>query len=178
MAQGCYLCHGSVGQGAPSAGAALTPLRLDDAGFRQYVRMPGGSMPWYDAGVLPDTDLAAIAAYLHSPRRADAIALLASYVHGHDEQGPSAPQAKLQMASASSDSAGAGRALYAQNCAGCHGANREGGAGPDLRAEGRKRDVAAVMRLLAAPPTGMPKLVPNPISTKDAQAIAEFVTSP
>jgi ubiquinol-cytochrome c reductase cytochrome c subunit len=181
VAQGCYLCHGSVGQGAPSVGASLTPLRFDDAGFRRYVRAPSGSMPRYDALVLPDTDLAAIAAYLRSlpaPKRADAIALLASYAQKSDKQGPAAPQAKLQLASDSSGDTETGRALYAQNCAGCHGSNREGGAGPNLQAEGKKRDVAAVMRLLAAPPPGMPKLVPNPVSAKNAQAIARFVTSP
>ena len=180
VAQGCYLFHGSVGQGAPSVGAALTPLRLDDDGFRHYVRAPGGSMPRYGADILPDGDLTAIAAYLRSlppPKRAAEIALLAAYGRGASEPNAAASQARLQLASASDGGFAAGRALYAQNCAGCHGANREGGAGPSLQAEGQKRDVAAVMRLLAAPPPGMPKLVPNPVSEKDAQAIAGFVTS-
>ena len=179
MAQGCYLCHGSVGQGAPSVGAMLTPLRLDDAGFRQYIRAPGGSMPRYGADILPDADVTAIAAYLRAlppPKRASAIALLAGYAHGKVEPVSVGAPATLQLASASGDGVGAGRALYAQNCAGCHGANREGGVGPSLRAEGQKRNVEAVMKLLASPPPGMPKLVPSPVSTKDAQAIATFVT--
>ena len=169
VAQGCYLCHGGVGQGAPGVGAALVPLRLDDPAFRHYVRAPAGSMPRYDPAILPDADLLAIAAYLRAlppPKPIKVIALLAPYANGSAAHHP-----------AESSDIAAGRRLYARNCAGCHGGDREGGAGPDLRNEGQKRDAGAVARLLAAPPPGMPKLVPQPISETEANAIAAFVVS-
>jgi mono/diheme cytochrome c family protein len=159
IAQGCSLCHGTVGQGAPGTGATLVPLRLSDAQVLAYVRAPKGVMPKYGPNVLPDTDIQAIAAWLRTlppPRPIERIALLARY------RAPAAP----------------GRTLFAQNCAACHGAERQGGAGPSLIGEARKRDAAAVAALLAAPPPGMPRFVPDQLSAQQARAIAAFVVSP
>jgi ubiquinol-cytochrome c reductase cytochrome c subunit len=179
-AQGCYLCHGRVGQGARSIGATLVPARVDDAAFVRYVRSPKGSMPAYGAGVISDADLVAIAAYLHSlpkPRPASAIPLLASYVVASRPMAGAASDGRIQLAANTATAGADGKAAYSKNCAGCHGANREGGVGPNLQAEAQVRDGAAVAKLIMAPPPGMPKLYPQPLDDAQVRAIAAYVVS-
>jgi mono/diheme cytochrome c family protein len=68
MANNCYLCHGTVGQGGAN-GPAIAPPRLMPTyqAFATWVRKPGsGVMPVYTPVVLDDADLAAIYAYLKS----------------------------------------------------------------------------------------------------------------
>lgn len=65
MANNCYLCHGTVGQGG--AGPRIAPPSLPpEAGFTAYVRHPSGRMPAFTAKVLGDADLTAIYGYLQS----------------------------------------------------------------------------------------------------------------
>ncbi len=64
MADGCYQCHGTVGQGGQ--GPALARLKLPLAAFDQLVRQPAGSMPAYSEKSLPAAELADIYAYLQS----------------------------------------------------------------------------------------------------------------
>ena len=80
---GCFACHGTMGQGG--AGARLTPVALNTAGFTAYVRKgsPGrsvfGGMPGYPGNVISDSELADIRAYLASipaPPPAKSIPLL------------------------------------------------------------------------------------------------------
>jgi mono/diheme cytochrome c family protein len=67
MADGCYECHGRMGQGATQTGAArIGPPQLSFDGFQGYVRKPANQMPPYTAKALPDQDLADIYAYLKS----------------------------------------------------------------------------------------------------------------
>lgn len=66
MRDGCYQCHGTVGQGG-LAGARLAQTKLTLAGFTVYVRNPApGSMPPYRAKVMTDKELADIYAYVQS----------------------------------------------------------------------------------------------------------------
>ena len=66
MRDGCYQCHGTVGQGG-LAGARLAQTKLTLAGFTAYVRNPApGSMPPYRAKVMTDEELADIYAYVQS----------------------------------------------------------------------------------------------------------------
>lgn len=58
MKDGCYECHGTVGEGG--TGPHIAPRTASLA----YVRKPAGQMPPYTAKVLPDADLADILAYL------------------------------------------------------------------------------------------------------------------
>jgi len=74
---GCYLCHGTVGQGG--AGPALAIHLIPYAGLSAYVRHPGGEMPPFSEKVLSDADLRDIYAYLGAlpaPKSADSIPLL------------------------------------------------------------------------------------------------------
>jgi mono/diheme cytochrome c family protein len=83
LADGCFECHGHVGQGGaflgPAPGVAATQLPYDT--FRQQLREPSNNMPAYAEVVLPDKEVADIYAYLQSlpgPREAkDLPAILA-----------------------------------------------------------------------------------------------------
>jgi mono/diheme cytochrome c family protein len=67
MSDGCYECHGRLGQGAAQTGAArIGPPLLSFEGFQNYVRKPTNQMPPYASKALPDQDLADIYAYLKS----------------------------------------------------------------------------------------------------------------
>ena len=67
MADGCYECHGRMGQGAAQTGAArIGPPQLSFDGFQTYVRKPTNQMPPYTSKAVPDQDLADIYAYLKS----------------------------------------------------------------------------------------------------------------
>ena len=64
LKDGCYECHGSVGQGG--TGPRLGPRPLAVAAFIGYVRKPAGVMPPYSTKILSDKELADILAYLSS----------------------------------------------------------------------------------------------------------------
>jgi len=59
---GCYECHGTVGQGG--TGPRLAPRPLAAAALTAYVRKPGAGMPPYSAKVMSDAEVADIRAYL------------------------------------------------------------------------------------------------------------------
>ncbi|MEJ0068082.1 MAG: cytochrome c [Pseudomonadota bacterium] len=67
LADGCYQCHGTVGQGGryngPAPRLARTELPFD--GFMGVLRTPPNDMPPYVATVLSDKEAADIYAYLH-----------------------------------------------------------------------------------------------------------------
>ena len=66
MRNGCYQCHGTVGQGG-LAGPRLAQTRLAQAGFISYVRNPRpGNMPPYRSTVMTDQELADVYAYFGS----------------------------------------------------------------------------------------------------------------
>jgi mono/diheme cytochrome c family protein len=64
-ANGCYQCHGYVGQGG-AAGARIGRTALNLQAFLRYVRQPTGNMPPYTAKVMSDAQLTDIYAYLQS----------------------------------------------------------------------------------------------------------------
>lgn len=77
--KGCYLCHGTVGQGGfgPAVAVDLVPF----VALSTYVRHPTGDMPPFSANVVSDTELHDIYAYLQSvpqPKSPDSIPLLKS----------------------------------------------------------------------------------------------------
>jgi ubiquinol-cytochrome c reductase cytochrome c subunit len=83
MRVGCYTCHGTVGQGG--AGARLAPNTIPLAAMQVWVRggTPGWSiargMPAFPIGVISDSELTDVQAYLASlpaPPKPDDIALL------------------------------------------------------------------------------------------------------
>ena len=65
MANGCFECHGTVGQGSTSTGGArIGPPAISLEEMLTYVRHPSGQMPPYTAKVISDQNLADIYAYL------------------------------------------------------------------------------------------------------------------
>jgi ubiquinol-cytochrome c reductase cytochrome c subunit len=80
---GCYQCHGTVGQGGvgPAVAVDLVPF----AAVSVYVRHPTGEMPPFSEKVLSDADLRDIYAYLGSlpqPKSPDSTPLLPKPVVG------------------------------------------------------------------------------------------------
>jgi mono/diheme cytochrome c family protein len=63
---GCYECHGTIGQGARGPGPRLAPKPLPFDAFAHQVRQPVNVMPPYTTVVLSDKDLADIYAYLQT----------------------------------------------------------------------------------------------------------------
>ena len=63
MADGCYECHGTVGQGSV-AGPRLAPDPLPAEAIAQYIRQPVDLMPPYVEKVLGDQDVRDLQAYL------------------------------------------------------------------------------------------------------------------
>jgi ubiquinol-cytochrome c reductase cytochrome c subunit len=68
LKNGCYECHGTVGQGAQANPVAprLAPKPLSLAALIAYVRKPAGTMPPYVSKVMSDAELADVRAYLAS----------------------------------------------------------------------------------------------------------------
>jgi ubiquinol-cytochrome c reductase cytochrome c subunit len=67
MANGCFSCHGTVGQGGERSGAPrLAPGPYPFEAFRVLVRQPREAMPRFDARYLSDEQLQAIHRYLSS----------------------------------------------------------------------------------------------------------------
>jgi ubiquinol-cytochrome c reductase cytochrome c subunit len=62
---GCWQCHGYVGQGG-AAGKPLAPKPLPYEAFNVFVRNSNGQMPPYPKEILSDADLADIHTYLSS----------------------------------------------------------------------------------------------------------------
>jgi ubiquinol-cytochrome c reductase cytochrome c subunit len=61
---GCYECHGTMGQGG--TGPRLAPRPLATPALTAYIRKPGGGMPPYSAKVMTDAEVADVRAYLAS----------------------------------------------------------------------------------------------------------------
>lgn len=81
LADGCFTCHGRVGQGGayngPAPRLAQTALPFD--GFKGQIRNPVNDMPAFSDANLSDKDIADIFAFVRSlpgPRSAKDIAIL------------------------------------------------------------------------------------------------------
>jgi len=78
---GCWQCHGFLGQGSimTSGGKVISRTEMSLEAFIGFVRNTSGTMPPYRAAILSDADLADIYAYLQSvspPPDANSIPLL------------------------------------------------------------------------------------------------------
>lgn len=66
MTDGCFQCHGTVGQGSRATGPRIARTELPYAAFVNQLRNPANEMPPYEAKILSDGDVANIFAYLQS----------------------------------------------------------------------------------------------------------------
>ncbi|HJZ71803.1 MAG TPA: cytochrome c [Vicinamibacterales bacterium] len=62
---GCYECHGFVGQGSRD-GARIAATTMNTQAFIRYVRRPFGAMPAFTEKVMSDQELTDVHAYLKS----------------------------------------------------------------------------------------------------------------
>lgn len=119
--------------------------------------------------MLSDRDAADIYAYLASipaGKPATSIPILARI--GTGNAGP---------ATTVSDGLAHGRAIFAQNCASCHGSGGSGGFGPALLGERAKKNLTAAIGFIKNPVAPMPKLYPAPLSDRDVADVAAYVES-
>jgi mono/diheme cytochrome c family protein len=88
-----------------------------------------------------------------------------------------AMNAPAQMVAAAGDVA-KGEAIFAANCAACHGEKGAGGGvGPALKGEKNRKGTAAAVAWIKNPQPPMPKLYPAPLSEKDVADVAAYVES-
>ena len=68
LADGCYQCHGRVGQGGLMTGPApiLAQTKMPYAAFKRQLRNPINDMPPYPETLLPEKELADIYAFLQA----------------------------------------------------------------------------------------------------------------
>ena len=69
MRDGCYECHGNLGQGSNGYGPRIAPDPISVQGILNYIRKPSGNMPPYSAKIVSTQDVADIHAYLESVAR-------------------------------------------------------------------------------------------------------------
>ena len=75
IADGCFTCHGRVGQGGAYNGPApiLAKTAMPFEGFKMQIRNPSNDMPAYSEAVMSDQQIADIYAFVQSlPARRDA----------------------------------------------------------------------------------------------------------
>ena len=69
----------------------------------------------------------------------------------------------------------AGSALFAQNCAVCHGATGAGGEGPRLQNERAHKSLGQAEQWIENPAPPMPKLYPGTLSAQDVTDVAGYI---
>jgi mono/diheme cytochrome c family protein len=70
-----------------------------------------------------------------------------------------------------------GKEIFAENCAGCHGANAGGGVGPNLHGEKSRKDYLQTIAWIKNPTPPMAKLYPAPLGDSDVADVAAYVQS-
>jgi ubiquinol-cytochrome c reductase cytochrome c subunit len=83
-----------------------------------------------------------------------------------------------KSASTAMGDATAGKKIFTANCSTCHGATgAEGGVGPSLKNETKRKNYAQIVAWIKNPKPPMPKLYPSPLSAKDVNNVAAYVAT-
>lgn len=107
----------------------------------------------------------------------ESMAIVAAFGYG---VAPAAAKLKAPATTAQPAMAGDavhGKAVFAQNCAACHGTSGQGGMGPPLKDEASRKNLAETEAWIKKPAPPMPALYPTPLSAKDVADVAAFVQS-
>ncbi len=70
-----------------------------------------------------------------------------------------------------------GEEIFEQNCASCHGAHAEGGMGPSLKGEKKRKNYQQTIAWIKNPQPPMSKLYPSPLNDQDVADVAAYVQS-
>jgi cytochrome c oxidase cbb3-type subunit 3 len=70
-----------------------------------------------------------------------------------------------------------GKSLFAEHCAVCHGASAEGGMGPALKDETKRKKPEQIRAQIIDPQPPMAKLYPKPLSDKDVDDLVAYVVT-
>jgi len=125
----CAVCHGSEGQGRVGVNLSNDWPAIDPTAFTRAVIEQGVSgtpmTPWSQqyGGPLDDQEIE------------DVVAFVTSLSGGRSDMAPTAtpfPVTPVPTVPGSTGDAGQGQALFAQNCAMCHGEQGQGRKGADL----------------------------------------------
>lgn len=148
-ASNCAGCHGTEAKGGvgPDLTAANGPTAWDDATFTTAIREGktpektlAAMMPHFAEAQVSAEQANDLHAYLQSLAGGAKPAGEAKPAETKPTDGAAAPAAAAGAttaatpADAGAGNADAGKAVFASNCAGCHGAEAKGGVGPDLTA--------------------------------------------
>lgn len=166
VSNGCFECHGYVGQGSIMSGPGIAPEPMPMAAMAAYIREPKGQMPPYSAKILSAAELSDIHTYLESipaNPKLDTVALL----KGERPQAVNTLPTTLAR----------GDAVFAAHCAACHGAVGEGGLGPALKGVAGRRNVDGIAAFVRNPAGTMPRLVPAVLSDQDVNDVARYVAT-
>jgi len=79
-------------------------------------------------------------------------------------------------ATASPEVLKSGQKLFAANCAACHGANGEGGAGPNLHGIAARKSLDQTIAFIESPSGGMPKLYPATLTAAQVRDVATYIS--
>lgn len=83
----------------------------------------------------------------------------------------------VAAATAGAPDLAAGKQIYAENCAACHGATGEGGVGPSLRQIAKRQSLAQTITFIESPPGDvMPKLYPSTLSAAQVKDVAAYIS--
>jgi mono/diheme cytochrome c family protein len=152
----CAACHGATGGGGvgPSLIGIANRRSLDST--VAFIENPsGGIMPKLYPSQLSATQVQQIATYIRTFGAAGA-----------------APAG----AAAGPSSSGGGEQVFAAHCATCHGANGEGGVGPNLHGIATRKTLAQTAAFIENPTGGiMPKLYPSQLTEAQVQQVAAFI---
>src|SRR5579872_3267237 len=79
---------------------------------------------------------------------------------------------------ATAGNAAAGKKIFSANCSACHGATgAEGGVGPSLKNETKRKNYQQIVAWIKNPQPPMPKLYPSPLSATDVNNVAAYVAT-
>jgi mono/diheme cytochrome c family protein len=84
----------------------------------------------------------------------------------------------LSAGAQSTGNVAAGKKIFQANCSACHGATgAEGGVGPSLKNETKRKNYQQIVAWIKNPQPPMPKLYPSPLSATDVNNVAAYVAT-
>jgi mono/diheme cytochrome c family protein len=161
FASNCAACHGPSGEGG--VGPALTGRSLGSGVVSSVVQSGRGLMPSF-ASTLSSDEIAAVAAYVSG---------LGSESDPGADPGEAGSGTATDTAGGSAGGSVSGRAVFASNCAACHGASGQGGVGPALA--GRSLSSGVVSSVVGSGRGLMPSFA-STLSSEEVAAVAAYVS--